>query len=117
MIDGTPQHEERAIRALERHDTRTTRQLIAAGSCWRSVMALSREGAIVSTRSNRRASLIWELPAMSALKVMSTFAHLTVEAREHNGRRYCYIVTEDGRDRISATRYDALVAYGARVKS
>lgn len=56
VTDATPEHRERAIDALTKHGPLTVRQLIARGSCWRAVMALSREGQIAMQGTNGRAA-------------------------------------------------------------
>ena len=44
MVEPTPAHRERARRSLERHVTRTTQQLVAAGSSWRAVKGMLANG-------------------------------------------------------------------------
>ena len=44
MVEATPAHKAKARRSLEKHVTRTTQQLIAAGSSWRAVKQMLADG-------------------------------------------------------------------------
>lgn len=61
MANATPEHKDRARRSLRRHTTRTMRQLIAAGSCWRAVQELVQEGEVRSIGSTPSAALVYAL--------------------------------------------------------
>lgn len=66
LVDATPAHKQRARRTLERHATRTMRQLIAAGSSWRAVNEMRADGEVVTLGSTPCAKLVYALPLTPA---------------------------------------------------
>ncbi len=67
MVDATPAHKQRARRSLEKHVTRTTQQLIAAGSSWRAVKEMLADGELTPIGETPCAKPVYSLtPAEQA---------------------------------------------------
>lgn len=61
LVDATPAHKQRARRTLERHVTRTMRQLIAAGSSFRAVNEMVAREELTIVGSTPCAKLVYAL--------------------------------------------------------